>query len=276
MEAAAIAEKAVEFMLSHANHDARTIPSLGVVAVNIDQRDVIREELSRLITGDERIDSYLQKVKDKGEEFFIKNLENVQGDGRDYIFISMTYGPEPGASVMRQSFGPINGKHGHRRLNVLFSRARVRIGLFCSFGSDDVKPTETSREGVHVLKNYLRYVELRGSAPGTRTGLEADSNFEREVKVRLETRGYIVDTQVGVSGYRIDLGVCHPDRPGHYLAGVECDGARYHSAKSARDRDRLREQVLADLGWTILRVWSTDWFADPDRETDKLKLLRLP
>jgi len=90
------------------------------------------------------------------------------------------------------------------------------------------------------------------------------------VKVRLETRGYIVDTQVGVSGYRIDLGVCHPDRPGHYLAGVECDGARYHSAKSARDRDRLREQVLADLGWTILRVWSTDWFADPDRETDKL------
>ena len=241
--------------------------------------ELIQEELNRLIVDDVLVDQYREKVSSKGEELFVKNLENVQGDERDFIFISMTYGPEVGTSVLKQRFGPINRKQGHRRLNVLFSRARTRIGLFCSFGSADVVPTPESSEGVHVLRKYLEYAETRGrvsvlSGPGA----DADSDFEIEVADRLRARGYIVDYQVGVSGYKIDLGVRHPDHPERYLAGVECDGATYHRSKSARDRDRLREEVLNDKGWDIVRVWSTDWFDNPSLQTtrllEKLELLR--
>jgi very-short-patch-repair endonuclease len=269
-EAICVAEEAVQFMRRFAEMDEKTVPSLGLVAVNTDQRDVIQEELRRLSAGDQLVDIYREKVQKKGEPLFVKNLENVQGDERDYIFISLTYGREPGATAMKQRFGPINGKQGHRRLNVLFSRARIRIGLFASFGSADVKPSETSSEGVHVLKRYLEYAESRGRAIVETIGSEPDSDFEVEVAARLRARGYQVDAQVGVSGYKIDLGIRHPDHPEHFLAGVECDGARYHSSKSARDRDRLREEVLRGLGWELLRVWSTDWFDNPDLETEKL------
>ena len=171
---------------------------------------------------------------------------------------------------MLQRFGPINGKQGHWRLNVLFTRARRRIGLFTSFGSEDVKPTDLSAEGVHVLKRYLEYAETRGQATVDEVGAEADSDFEIEVADRLRSRGYSLEMQVGVSGFRIDLGIRHPDHPDRFLVGVECDGASYHSSKSARDRDRLREEVLGNLGWELIRVWSTDWFDNPDRETNKL------
>src|SRR5262249_31179785 len=202
---------------------------------------------------------------------FVKNLENVQGDERDFIFISMTYGPEPGTAVLKQRFGPINRKQGHRRLNVLFSRARTRIGLFCSFGSTDVRPTSDSAEGVHVLRKYLEYAETKGRVAAKPAGdMEPDSDFETEVADRLRARSYVIDYQVGVSGYKIDLGVRHPDFPERYLAGIECDGAAYHSSKSARDRDRLREEVLNDKGWDIVRVWSTDWFENPALQTERL------
>ena len=156
----------------------------------------------------------------------------------------------------------------------------MRIGLFCSFGSADVVPGPDSSEGVHVLRKYLEYAEMRGRISITQgPKLMADSDFEIEVAERLRSKGYVVDYQVGVSGYKIDLGVRHPDHPEHYLAGIECDGATYHSSKSARDRDRLREEVLRDKGWEIARVWSTDWFDDPTLQTtrlaQKLESLRL-
>jgi very-short-patch-repair endonuclease len=183
----------------------------------------------------------------------------------------LTFGPEPGSTVLKQRFGPINRKQGHRRLNVLFSRARTRIGLFSSFSSSDVKPTSDSAEGVHVLQKYLEYAETRGRMTTNPGGDgEPDSDFETEVADRLRARGFTVDYQVGASGYKIDLGVRHPDFVERYLAGIECDGAAYHSSKSARDRDRLREEVLNDKGWQILRVWSTDWFDDPALQTDRL------
>ncbi len=277
VEASRVAEEAITFMRHHAADDEGSIPSLGIVAINIQQRDLIQEELNRLIADDVLVDQYREKVTSKDEDLFVKNLENVQGDERDFIFISMTYGPESGTTVVKQRFGPINGKQGHRRLNVLFSRARTRIGLFCSFGSADVVPTPDSSEGVRVLRKYLEYAETRGGFSNLPGG-EPDSDFETEVADRLRARDYVVDYQVGVSGYKIDLGVRHPDHPERYLAGIECDGARYHSSKSARDRDRLREEVLNDKGWDIVRVWSTDWFDNPalqtDRLTEKLELLR--
>jgi very-short-patch-repair endonuclease len=278
-EAGRVAEEAITFMRHHAVLDEDEIPSLGIVALNIQQMELIQQELNRLTVDDVLVDQYREKVSSKGEELFVKNLENVQGDERDFIFISMTYGPEVGTSVLKQRFGPINRKQGHRRLNVLFSRARTRIGLFCSFGSIDVVPTPDSSEGVHVLRKYLEYAETRGRVSVSALGADADSDFEIEVADRLRARGYIVDYQVGVSGYKIDLGVRHPDHPERYLVGVECDGATYHSSKSARDRDRLREEVLNDKGWDIVRIWSTDWFDNPSLQTtrliEKLELLRL-
>lgn len=268
-EAERVAEEAVAFMRRYA--EARdAFPTLGIVAINSQQRDVIFETVARLARGDDLVERYFERAASRNEPFFIKNLENVQGDERDVIFISMTYGKGPGATAMAQRFGPINSRHGHRRLNVLFSRARSRIALFSSFGSDDVKPSETSNLGVRILKEYLAYVENGGRAEIGRIGGEADSDFEIEVSERLKARGYQTEAQVGVSGFRIDLGVRHPDHPGRFLAGIECDGAQFHASRSARDRDRLREQVLRDRGWAILRVWSTDWFDDPNAETEKL------
>ena len=270
VEAERIAEEAVKFMREFALTDEEHIPTLGIVAINIEQRDLIQEILRRISHEDDRVELYQDKAQRKGEPLFVKNLENVQGDERDFIFISMTYGKEAGASVMKQHFGPINSSQGHRRLNVLFSRARIRVWLFTSFGSGDIRPGDTSREGVYVLKRYFEYAEVKGRAPVERIGIESDSDFEIEVADRLRSRGFEVDLQIGVSGFKIDLGVRHPDHPEMFLAGVECDGATYHSSKSARDRDRLREQVLRDLGWEILRVWSTDWFDNPDAQTERL------
>lgn len=269
-EALAISEEAILFMRHHAEDPVETIPTLGIVAVNSDQRDLIFEEIRRLGADDPFVELYREKVAERGEQLFVKNLENVQGDERDFILISMTYGPKPGAVVVAQRFGPINGKQGHRRLNVLFSRARTRIGLFTSFGSADIKPQETSSEGVHILKRYLEYAETRGQTAGRTLGPNPDSDFEVEVADRLRAKGFEVDYQIGVSGFKIDLGIRHPDHPERYLAGVECDGAAYHSSKSARDRDRLREEVLSGLGWRLLRVWSTDWFDNADLQTQRL------
>jgi very-short-patch-repair endonuclease len=269
-EAARVAQEAIAFMRHFANMVDDDIPTLGIVAVNVEQRDFIQEELRRLWAEDALVERYRDKVEARGEPLFVKNLENVQGDERDYIFISMTYGRKRGEPTLAQNFGPINRKQGHRRLNVLFTRARIRVALFTSFGSVDLRPTDKSSEGVHALKRYLEYAETRGRAAVKTIGGEPDSDFEAEVADRLRARGYEVKLQVGVSGFRIDLAVAHPDHPEHFLAGVECDGATYHSSKSARDRDRLREEVLNSLGWDLVRVWSTDWFDNPDLETEKL------
>ncbi len=267
-EAQRMAEEALQFMHRHA--EAETPPTLGLVAMNAPQAELIQEELRLRWSGDQTAELYRSKVAARGEPVFVKNLENVQGDERDAILISLTYGPKPGEAVVRQTFGPITRKQGDRRLNVLFTRARMRIGLVTSMDSSDVKPSETSSRGVHLLKKYLAYVETAGGEAGEVTGREPDSDFELHVADRLAARGFEIRHQVGVSGYRIDLGVIDPARPGAFLAGIECDGAPYHAAKSARDRDRLRQEVLEGLGWTILRVWSTDWFDNPDRQADRL------
>lgn len=269
-EAEEIVTEAIAFMREHADDEDEGVGTIGIVAINTEQRDLISEEFRLRASRDERVERYREKAKARGEEFFIKNLENVQGDERDVILISLTYGPKPGQKTPHQRFGPINGKHGHRRLNVLFSRARDKIVLFTSLEAQQIVSNPGGHLGVHVLKKYLAYAEAGGQAVPEGVGDPADSDFEIEVRERLQQRGYTVDTQIGVSGYRIDLGVRNPDRPQSYLAGVECDGASYHASKSARDRDRLRQDCLKEKGWEIVRVWSTDWFDDPDGQTEKL------
>jgi very-short-patch-repair endonuclease len=199
----------------------------------------------------------------------VKNLENVQGDERDVIFISVGYGRIAGGYVP-MSFGPLNLDGGERRLNVLITRARRICEVFTNLSADDIDLGRSNARGVRALKTFLKYSKEGQLDVPVATGREPDSPFEESVLAALQRVGYQVETQVGSAGFFIDLAVVDPERPGRYLLGVECDGATYHSARSARDRDRLRQEVLESLGWRIHRIWSTDWFRNPEGEIKRL------
>ena len=262
-EAQAVAEAAVVLMAAEPDK------SLGIVTLNQPQRDVLLEEMERLVPRERSAQRYVEHWEGTLEPFFVKNLENVQGDERDVIFISTVYGPDAATGVVMNRFGPINGIHGHRRLNVLFTRAKHRVEVFTSMRPGDIRAAEGSQPGVHALRAYLEYAENGKLEPGETSGRLPDSDFEELVRDRLHERGFEVVPQVGVAGYFIDLAVKHPKRSG-YLLGIECDGATYHSSRSARDRDRLRQEVLERLKWNIYRIWSTDWFQNPEEELRRL------
>ncbi|MGR3481982.1 DUF3320 domain-containing protein [Salipiger marinus] len=262
------AEEVVRAMADH----ARRWPdlSLGVVAFSKTQADMLTEVLELQRRADPVLDAFLREGK--SEDVFVKNIENVQGDERDVILISVGYGPqEPDGRLASMSFGPVNGEGGERRLNVLFSRARVRCEVFASFDPGDIDPTRVRRDGPRVLKRFLDYAKTGIMDVRTPTGLEPDSPFEEDVASVIRDLGFVADAQVGSAGFRIDIGVRHKDRPGQYLVAVECDGATYHSALWARERDRLRQDILENLGWRFHRIWSTDWFHHRTREIARLK-----
>lgn len=270
IEAQCTVEHAVEFMRKCAKY------SLGIVAINQEQRDLITELIDQATKRDPAVQDYRVKWEKTLEPLFIKNLENVQGDERDAIFISTVYGPDPDGNLF-QRFGPINGAMGHRRLNVLFTRAKILMKVISSLDPDKISVDSKSSRGLRALKEFLHYART-GQLPvaaATVTGRGTDSDFEDFVMRKLTERGYEVDPQVGVAGYFIDLAVRHPGKSGTYLLGIECDGATYHSAKSARDRDKTRQEILENLGWAIHRIWSTDWFQHTERELQKL-LAALP
>jgi very-short-patch-repair endonuclease len=241
--------------------------SLGVVAMSAEQKLQIERAIETLAKDDAVFQGWLDKDTTRSESLFVKNLENVQGDERDVIFISMTYGPPEPGGVVYQRFGPINADVGWRRLNVLFTRSKKRMHIFSSMGSDDIVAGPTSKRGVQALRNFLAFCET-GILHSTQraTGREPDSDFEVAVMDALAKEGFECIPQVGVAGFFIDVAVVDPGNPGRYLMGIECDGATYHSAKSARDRDRLRQSILERLGWKIRRIWSTDWFKNPHGE----------
>jgi very-short-patch-repair endonuclease len=247
----------------------QTLCTIAISRLNQPQRDILLEEIELLVAREPSAQRYVERWENTLEPFVVKNRENVQGDERDVIFLSTVYGPNAVTGVVDNRFGPINGRYGHRRLNVLFTRAKERVELFTSMRPADVKPDEKSQRGVHVLKAYLEDAETDRLEAGVVTGREPDSEFEQIVGDRLREKGFEVVPQVGVAGYFIDLAVKHPGRSG-FLLGIECDGAGYHSSHSARDRDRLRQQILERLQWNIYRIWSTDWFQNPDEELRRL------
>ena len=246
---------------------ARKYPnlSLGVAAFSVKQRDAIIDELELLRRANPQIESFFST--NTTEPFFVKNLENVQGDERDVIFISVGYGKDA-SGYMSMRFGPLGAEGGERRLNVLISRAKKRCHVFTSITSDDIVLERAKGLGVAALKTFLHYAQTGILTIATNTGREEDSPFEGSVRKAVESLGYKVDPQVGQAGFFIDLGVRDRNQEGRYLLGIECDGATYHSSRSARDRDRLRQAVLEDHGWIIHRVWSTDWF---QRREEQLK-----
>ncbi len=268
IEAKAMVEAALELMRTDPNR------SLGIVTLNQKQMELIREEFEYVVGSNKHALDYIESWKERNdglEEFFVKNLENVQGDERDVIFIGTVYGAEePGARVM-QRFGPINGLAGKRRLNVLFTRAKQKIVTFSSMTAADIVAEEHGNPGAYMLKRWLEYSASGVLESGKQTAREPDSDFELFVMKQVQAMGCEAVPQVGVAGYFVDIGVRHADWPHGFVLGVECDGASYHSAKSARDRDRLRQEVLERLGWRLHRVWSTDWFNNPQREAQRLR-----
>lgn len=245
--------------------------SVGVVSINQPQRDLLADEFDRVCAQDPSMEEFRARWSGTLGEFFINNLENVQGHERDVIVISTVYGRSAPDGPVFQRFGPINSKVGHRRLNVLFTRARELVVLISSMQSEDIKVESTSAPGVIALKSYLEYARSGRLDGGERTGRSADSPFEEEVAYQLTLMGHGIEPQVGVAGYFIDMAVRHPTAQNHYVLGIECDGATYHSARCARDRDRLRQEILESLGWRLHRIWSTDWYRARDREIDRLK-----
>ena len=270
IEARRVADAVVLFAKEQLDRNERgeKMLSLGVGTFNLRQQLAIQDELEQRRRDDPRIDSFF--ARGVYEPFFVKNLENIQGDERDVIFISVTYAKAHDGKL-RYNFGPLNAQNGRRRLNVLITRARQRMRVFSSIRGDDINPAASSSEGPRLLREFLKYAET-GLLESTiaSAAADTDSPLERDALSELTQRGLKLVPQVGVAGYKIDLGVLDEVSPGRFLCGIECDGVAYHSSETARDRDRLRQQVLEARGWTIHRVWSTDWFKDRQGQIQRL------
>ncbi|GLY74095.1 DUF3320 domain-containing protein [Actinoallomurus iriomotensis] len=264
-EATVVAER----VLHH--YATRPQLSLGVIAMSEAQARAIEEAVDQARRDRPDLDRLFPDDQDRLNGFFVKNLETVQGDERDVILLSVGYGPDQtGRTAM--TFGPLNRQDGWRRLNVAVTRARQRMEVISSISGGAIPESDNASR--NHFRRYLDYAErgpaVLATAPtSAETGPE--SPFEESVLDTLEEWGYDVQPQVGVAGYRIDLAVRHPDQPGRYAIGIECDGAMYHSSRAARDRDRLREEVLRGLGWTLHRIWGTDWYRERPQAERRLR-----
>jgi hypothetical protein len=274
IEAQAIVDEAVRRLRDPRFVDERGESlTLGIITMNAEQMKLVEDLLDRARRAYPEIEPHFDQ-ENRTEAVCIRNLETVQGDERDVILLGINFGPtEPCGKTMSMAFGKLNASGGWRRLNVATTRARREMKVFTSFDPGMIDLTRTAADGVRDLKAFIEFADrgpraLAEANKGSMGG--ADSPFEEAVAIALRRRGWTIVPQVGVSKFRIDLGIVHPDRPGDYLAGVECDGASYHSAATARDRDKVRAAILEGLGWTLLRIWSTDWWVDRERAADWL------
>ena len=245
-------------------------PSLGIVTFNAEQQRLIEDLLDKARRDDPSLEPFFSDSA--GEPVLLKNLEGVQGEERDVMLFSLTYGPDQVGKI-GLNFGPLNLSGGERRLNVAVTRAREELVVFGSLRPEQIDLKRTNAIGVTHLKQFLVFAEqgARAFAGMASPSLgDFESPFEAAVAQRLRDKGWNVQSQIGVSGFRVDLGVVDPDAQGSFLAGIECDGATYHGGATARDRDRLRQVVLEGLGWHILRIWSTDWWTNAAREADRV------
>ncbi len=259
------AKDVVEEIFNHFEKYGDT-KSLGVGTFSVAQKNAILEELE--VRRKERPEFEALFSDNKDEHFFVKNLETIQGDERDVILISVGYGYDNDRK-MSLNFGPLNQDGGERRLNVLITRAREKCVVFSNFKAYDMKLTANPPYGVKSLKEFLEYAEnltLGTQGPEMHT----KEPFEDAIANYLEENGYIVDRQIGCAGFRVDLAIVDDENPGKYILGITTDGKMYSSSKVARDRDRLREQVLTGLGWKLYHLWSTDWYRNRDLGRKKL------
>jgi len=241
--------------------------SLGVGTFNLNQKRLIEDFLEIELKKNPNMEEYFSESH--YEKFFIKNLETIQGDERDVIFVSVGFGFDSDRKL-RHNFGHINHDGGERRLNVLFTRSRERCVVFSNFKASDLKIGPNSAFGIRSLKPFLEYAETSQLVSIVSPGEDTDSPFEDSVYEVLRDYGFEIHKQVGCTGFRIDLAIVNHKSSGRYLLCIECDGAMYHSSPVARDRDRLRQQILEGFGWKIHRIWSTDWYRNRDESMQRL------
>jgi very-short-patch-repair endonuclease len=257
----------VDLVLQHAAEDPTS--TLGVIAFGIEHADRIQRELERrLLEVPEEVRAWFAPTGD--EPFFIKNIERVQGDERDKIILTVGYA-RGNDGQLRYSWGPVLQEGGHRRVNVAISRAKSHIVLVTSFDATDVDERASDKEGFQLMRRFITFASTAGADFGDAGEQAVELNpFEYDILRRLEEAGLDVTPQYGVGSYRLDFAVRHPHQPGRFVLAVEADGAAYHSGLVARERDRLRQQALEARGWSFVRIWSTDYFRDPDGQVDRV------
>lgn len=268
------AQKVVELIKNHLR-DFKGKRSLGVITLSIAQENAIRDQIALEFSNGNNPDliTYRELLNEDAnidEPFFVKSLEKVQGDERDTIILSIGYGPDANGR-MAQTFGPINLMGGERRLNVAVTRAKHQMNVVTSILSDDIRLSENSKVGLRNLKEYLFYCQQHLQSQNSRDSAVDPGSFEEHLYQLLVGWGYKVDRNIGMSGFRIDLAVQHPDQTGSYLAGIICDGKNYDSAETARDRERLRLEILQNMGWNIIRLWVKEWMVKPTQATKALR-----
>ncbi|GIW99052.1 MAG: hypothetical protein KatS3mg111_2385 [Pirellulaceae bacterium] len=263
------AKRVVEAVITH----LRRYPneSLGVGALNLKQSRLIEEILDAECQKHPDVMEAISRRQHLQEPIFIKNLENLQGDERDVICISCTYGPDPTTGRLMNRFGPINGPAGWRRLNVLVTRARQRLELFSSMQPHEINAGPEKPRGVIALRNYLEYA-LTGGSTGHQfvNEYELRTAFEHTVSRIVEKAGLVPVPRIGVAGFFLDMGVRNPNGNPDFLLGIQYDGPCYRSSKSTRDRDRLQDEVVLSRGWQLHRLWSLDWFMNQAYEEERL------
>jgi hypothetical protein len=264
--AASEVNRVVELVLHH----ALTTPerTLGVITMGIKHANRIQAAMDREMLRHPKLADFFDTARP--ERFFIKNLERVQGDERDVIILSVGYGKDRAGNLPLR-FGPIMSAGGRRRLNVAATRAREQVIVVSSFAYSDINSSQVKPDtGLEFLKNYLQYAGSGGRLLSLDEITDEPMNdFEADVYESLSAKGIVLRPQVGCSKFRIDLAAAHPQKPGKYVLAIECDGATYHSSYTARDRDRLRQQQLQNLGWTFHRIWSSDWFMRKHEEVER-------
>ena len=244
--------------------------SLGVVAFSVAQQNLIDNLIQKKREEDPVYEEFFKA--DRPEPFFVKNLETVQGDERDTIIFSVAYARDQNGKFY-QNFGPLNRAGGERRLNVAVTRAKENVQLVSSIRYTDINISNTGSRGVKLLRAYLDYAQNGEIALERDEALQQDESFDSALELDvcefLRSQGYTVDTKVGCSGYKIDIALRKPDSS-NYLLAIECDGAAYHRAKNARDRDSLRQSILEKMGWEFYRIWSTEWYRNQTVEKQRL------
>lgn len=263
--------------------------SVGIITFNAKQQDKILDIIDRNIEEDKEFAVLYQQnmAKELDERLFVKNIENVQGDERDIIIFSIAYAKNEEGRVYNR-FGTLGQQGGENRLNVAITRAKEQIHVVSSIEPNELNVSNTKHDGPKLLKSYLEYAKAvsllnreeierilmelneNKNTKKQNTNIVFDSPFEEQVYNQLTKIGYKVDTQVGMSGYRIDLAVVHPNNPQKYILGIECDGAMYHSSASAKERDVYRQRFLESKGWTITRIWSRNWWKNSTAEIERI------
>jgi very-short-patch-repair endonuclease len=258
-------DKVVELALEHLREHPQR--SLGIICFGVKHTTRVKDALDERLAAEPEL---LDAAEAHAEPLFVKNIERVQGDERDTIIVSVGYGRETDGRV-RLFWGPLLRAGGERRLNVAISRARAQMTLVSSFAADDLTHDAHPSAGYQLMYRFFRFMASGGTDLGDDRARDATLNpFELDVRDRLTQAGLDVVPQWGVGRYRIDFAVRHPEHPGRFVLAVEADGAMYHSGHLARERDRLRQQLLEDRGWTFHRIWSTDWFNDADAEVTQV------